>query len=98
MGAVPIAPDKPNIEGENIVVDSCGKDCYTNGKGCVLTTSGICVFKIAEVKARHYSTRTFYDPKNDPEKIRQERIKKIVAERKPLKRPNIRISQDLSKD
>lgn len=69
------------------MAESCGKDCYTNGKGCAVTSTGICVYRLSQVLSRHISTKTFYDPKKDLCRARNERIAKIVSERKPIRVP-----------
>ena len=44
----------------------CGKECYTNGKGCVLSLNGICLhlFNNTEVSSYKYSNKSYFKDKN----------------------------------
>ena len=40
----------------------CAPDCYTKGKGCTLSTNGVCLhlFKNGDVSQYKHSNKTYY--------------------------------------
>lgn len=57
--------------------NKCDPNCYTNGKGCALSTDGRCLhmFNNGEGELK-FSTKTYHDPKKDKKPVSGMEIRK----------------------